>query len=293
MELPHGTSGESAADVAMRCAESASALIRQGYGQASLAGVKGRGNVVTETDFAAEHIVLSILREEFPGHAILSEESESTTRSDAWMWVVDPLDGTKNFSRAIPHFGFNLALCHAGQPVLGVTTHPLLGDTYFAVKDEGCFCNGRRIAVSDCRTLAEAVVAIDMGYDAERGARQLELAQAVWPGMQSLRISGSAALGFAYVASARWDIYIHSDLQPWDIAPASSSCVKREAWSATARAPKPRSTLAKLSRRAPPCTMTSRLKAPACPGLESQTAGRTRDTLVATSLPGGGNDSHL
>lgn len=219
MELPHGTSGESAADVAMRCAESASALIRQGYGQASLAGVKGRGNVVTETDFAAEHIVLSILREEFPGHAILSEESESTTRSDAWMWVVDPLDGTKNFSRAIPHFGFNLALCHAGEPVLGVTTHPLLGDTYFAVKDEGCFCNGRRIAVSDCRTLAEAVVAIDMGYDAERGARQLELAQAVWPGMQSLRISGSAALGFAYVASARWDIYIHSDLQPWDIAP--------------------------------------------------------------------------
>jgi len=219
MDLPSGVSGASAVEVAHRCAEAASAIIRQGYGRAAVANVKGRGNVVTETDFEAERIVLAWLREEFPGHAVLSEETAGETRSDGWMWVVDPLDGTKNFSRAIPHFGFNIALCHGSRPVLGLTTHPLLRDVFLAVEGAGAALNGEPISVSDCASLAESVVAIDMGYDATRGARQLELARHLWPGMQSLRTSGSAALGFAYVAASRWDIYVHSDLQPWDVAP--------------------------------------------------------------------------
>jgi fructose-1,6-bisphosphatase/inositol monophosphatase family enzyme len=218
VELPVSVTGASAIEVAHRCAEAASAIIRQGYGNASLAGVKGRGNVVTETDFDAERIVLATLREQFPSHAILSEESVVSTRSEGWMWVVDPLDGTKNFSQAIPHFGFNLALCFGARPVLAVTTHPLLRDAFLAVEGVGTALNGEPTAVSDADSLANSVVAIDMGYDAERGGFQLELAKALWPGMQSLRITGSAALGFAYVASGRWDIYVHSDLQPWDIA---------------------------------------------------------------------------
>lgn len=219
MDLPVSVNGAAARQVAERCAESACAIIRDGFGRASLAGVKGRGNVVTETDLAAEKATMEILRAEFPGHAILSEETSAGTRSDGWMWVIDPLDGTKNFSRAIPHFGYNIALCFDSRPVLGITAHPLLGDTYLAIEGEGCFHNGRRIEVSDVTTLADAVVALDMGYDAPRGGRQLGLAAHLWPGMQSLRITGSAALGFAYVAAAKWDIYVHSDLQPWDIAP--------------------------------------------------------------------------
>lgn len=194
-------------------------VIRGGYGKASLAGVKGRGNVVTETDFAAERATMDILRAEFPDHAILSEESAASTRSDGWMWVVDPLDGTKNFSRAIPHFGYNLALCFQSEPVLGITTHPLLGDVFVAEQGRGCTVNGASVAVSDSDSIADSVVSIDMGYDAERARYQLALAQHLWPGMQSLRTSGSAALGFAFVACGKWDIYVHSDLQPWDIAP--------------------------------------------------------------------------
>lgn len=219
MELPVSSTGASAREVAERCAEAASAVIRDGFGKASLAGVKGRGNVVTEIDFAAEKATMEILRAEFPAHAILSEETSAETRSDGWMWVIDPLDGTKNFSRAIPHFGYNIALCFESRPVLGITAHPLLGDTYLAVEGGGCFHNGQRIGVSEVTMLAEAVVALDMGYDAGRGGHQLGLAAHLWPGMQSLRITGSAALGFAYVAAAKWDIYVHSDLQPWDIAP--------------------------------------------------------------------------
>ena len=218
MDLPVGASGATSVEVGMQCADAANEVIRRGYGNASLAGTKGRGNIVTETDFAAEQAVMAILRQEFPGHSILSEESASETRSDGWMWVIDPLDGTKNFSQAIPHFAFNLALCLESDPVLGVTTHPLLDDRFVAVKGEGCTLNGRRLAVSDRQTMAESVVAFDMGYDAERAARQLALAAHIWPGMQSFRTPGSAALGFAYVAAAKWDIYVHSDLQPWDLA---------------------------------------------------------------------------
>jgi fructose-1,6-bisphosphatase/inositol monophosphatase family enzyme len=218
MQLPVGASGASAIEVAHTCAEGASAIIRNGYGITEVASVKGRGNVVTEVDFEAERFVLSTLAREFPAHALLSEETAGATRSEGWMWVVDPLDGTKNFSRAIPHFGFNLALCFESRPVLAVTAHPLLRDVYLAVEGIGTALNAKPTAVSDCPSVAEAVVAIDMGYDADRGARQLALATHLWPGMQSLRISGSAALGFAYVASGKWDIYVHSDLQPWDIA---------------------------------------------------------------------------
>ena len=192
--------------------------MREAYGRASVSGVKGRGNVVTETDLAVEQAVMATLREEFPGHAILSEETAGSTRSGGWMWVVDPVDGTKNFSRGIPHFGFNLALCFANEPVLGVATHPMTGEVFAAEIGRGATRDGQPMTVSDCPSVAEAVVAIDMGYDAGRGMRQLELARHLWPGMQSLRTSGSAALGFAYVAAGKWDIYVHSDLQPWDIA---------------------------------------------------------------------------
>lgn len=218
VELARAESGATAADVALRCAGVASGIMREAYGSASVSGVKGRGNVVTETDLAVERAVMEVLQSEFPGHAILSEETAGATRSDGWMWVVDPVDGTKNFSRGIPHFGFNLALCRAHEPLLGVTANPMTGEVFVAERGQGARLGTTRVTVSDCPSVADAVVAIDMGYDAGRGARQLELACHLWPGMQSLRTSGSAALGFAYVAAGKWDIYVHSDLQPWDIA---------------------------------------------------------------------------
>ena len=218
MDLPRSKHGLTAVDVAALCADTACAAIREGYGRATVSGVKGRGNVVTETDLAAEAATIRILGDHFPGHAILGEETASSTRSNGWMWVVDPLDGTKNFSRGIPHFAFNLALCFDGEPVLGLTEHPLLGDRFIAAEGAGVTLNGSPVTVSDAASVFDSVVALDMGYDAERAARQLQLASHLWPGMQSLRISGSAALGFAYLAGGRWDIFVHSDLQPWDVA---------------------------------------------------------------------------
>ncbi|MCO5202781.1 MAG: inositol monophosphatase [Chloroflexi bacterium] len=218
MDLPTSSSGADTTTIALQCADVANRIIQAGYGQAAVAGVKGRGNVVTETDLAVERAVTAILAREFPGHAVLSEETAAGTRSDGWMWIVDPLDGTKNFSRGIPHFAFTIALCFDSEPVVGLTTHPLLGDTFLAVRGQGTTLNGARVTVTDCATVQDAVVAVDLGYNDARAGQQLATASHLWPGMQSLRVPGSAALGFAYLAAGKWDIYLHSDLEPWDVA---------------------------------------------------------------------------
>lgn len=216
--LPISTAGRTPLDVARACAAAARKLMLEGYGRVGSVGIKGRGNVVTETDFAVETAVRDILHAEYPDHALLSEETAADTRSDGWMWVVDPVDGTKNFSRGIPHFCFTIALCRAAEPVVALTLHPLLNEEYAAVLGAGFTVNGTRTTVTACQTVQDAVVSVDLGYDETAGADQLDLARGLFPGLQSLRISGSAALGTAYLAAGKWDLFVHADLQPWDVA---------------------------------------------------------------------------
>jgi fructose-1,6-bisphosphatase/inositol monophosphatase family enzyme len=164
-----------------------------------------------------EKACIDLLHREFPGHAVLSEETASSVRDDGWMWVIDPVDGTKNFSRGIPHFCFTIALCHTHEPMVALTSHPLLEDEFVAVRGEGSKLNGQPAKVSET-PLAEAVIAVDLGYDIDKGMANLKLAQTLWPHVASLRIPASAALDAAYLAAGRWDFYVHSSLEPWDIA---------------------------------------------------------------------------
>lgn len=217
-ELPTSASGKSALEVARACAKAAGDVIRDGFGRVTVAATKGRGNVVTETDFAAEQAVHEVLRREFPGHAVLSEETAANTRSDGWMWVVDPVDGTKNFSCGIPQFAFSLALCFDARPVLALTLQPVLGEEFLAIAGKGTSLNGSPVSVSPVLAVQDSVFAMDLGYDDNRARLLLELALSIWPGMQSLRIPGSAALGLAHVAAGRFDLYLHSNLAPWDLA---------------------------------------------------------------------------
>lgn len=218
MSLPESASGHPARLVMEACAGLARDLLVAAYGSATVAGVKGRGNVVTEVDVAVERAVTGLLRAEFPGHAILAEEESPETRLSGWTWIIDPIDGTKNFSRGLPHFCFAMALYHGGKAVAALTMQPLLNEVFYAERGAGAELNGRRIAVSGASTIRESVVAIDLGFEERAGVAQLALANDVFPGVESIRVPGSAALGFAYAACGRWDIYVHRDLSPWDSA---------------------------------------------------------------------------
>jgi fructose-1,6-bisphosphatase/inositol monophosphatase family enzyme len=226
IDLPAGTSGRSAVDIARDAAARASAVMLDRFralesGVAMEKAVKSRGNYVTETDLACEAAALDLLRAEFPNIPILSEETAATVEDwdKGWLWVIDPIDGTSNFSRGIPTFAFNIALCHDGEPVLGITQQPVTATEFFAVKGGGLTVNGVATRISEAATLADALTGFGLGYEYDRAKLMLTLLNDLWPGVTTFQNIGSAALGLAYAASGRFDIYIHSNLYPWDMAP--------------------------------------------------------------------------
>lgn len=228
LELPLSATGLRAEEVARRCAREAGRIIMARFGRREPMIRKGRGNFLTEADLEAERAVLEILRLEYPHHAVLSEETAGGWNSEAtappqpsdggWVWVVDPLDGTHNFSQGIPHFAFNIALCRGGEPLMGLTYAPAVQEEFFALKGGGLTVNGQRARASRAGSLRESVLGVDLGYDDRRAALAIGLLSELWPGVQSIRVMGSAALGLAYAACGRMDLFVHHRLYPWDLA---------------------------------------------------------------------------
>ena len=217
-DLPLSRSGRTAPEVARRCAQEGARIVMEGLGKAQDVRAKGRGNIVTAADLASERAIQEILAVEYPDHSVLSEETAATARSEGWTWVVDPLDGTRNYLSGIPMFCINIALCHNAEPLLGLTFEPVRGEEFFALSGGGAFLNERPIRASTKESVMASVLAIDMGYDDARAGRALSLVRELWPGMQSLRVIGSAALGLAYAACGRFDLFVHHMLYPWDVA---------------------------------------------------------------------------
>jgi len=218
--IPTSVAGRSALDVARAVAADAGAIAIERFRQPQDVAVKGRGNLVSETDFELERFITRALLEAFPDHHVLSEETATDTDTAGWVWVVDPLDGTRNFVSGIPVFCVNIALCHNGEPVVAVTHDPNQRETFWAERGGGAFVNDRPARVSDKPDVASSVLGVDLGYDDGRGRAVLGLVHRLFPGMQSVRIPGSAALGLAYAACGRYDLFLHHMLYPWDLAPA-------------------------------------------------------------------------
>jgi myo-inositol-1(or 4)-monophosphatase len=219
-ELPRAAGGHTAEQIARLCADDATRIIMRRFGRSEEVLTKGRGNFLTETDVAVHNAVLNIIGAEYPDHSVLSEEGskDGADQQSGWLWVIDPIDGTHNFSRGVPHFSFTIALCHDGEPVLGLTRAPMTGDEFFARKGRGLRVNGEPASVSTTASLAESVLGMDLGYDDERAARLISLLAGIWPGVQAVRVMGSAALGLAFAACGRFDVYIHHFLYAWDLA---------------------------------------------------------------------------
>jgi myo-inositol-1(or 4)-monophosphatase len=204
--------------VARACAREAGRVLRAVYERPLTETVKGRGNIVTEADLASERLIAFLLAAEFPGHGLLAEETRADTPLAGFVWVIDPLDGTRNFASGLPLFCVNVALCLDGEPLLGLTYDPLRREELLAVRGRGLRLDGRTVRASTKPAVRDSVLGMDMGFDDRRGRLMLESIIALWPGMQAVRIIGSAALGIAYAASGRLDLFVHHSLKPWDLA---------------------------------------------------------------------------
>ena len=217
MDLPRSASGKSAYDVAHQAVmEASQTLVDSFYDQKEIT-YKGRGNVVTNLDYQAEEQVLDLLGREYPEFNILSEERGAIEGRTNYTWILDPLDGSRNYASGNPFFSVNIGLVHENEVVLGMTYDPVRKELFHALKGQGAFLNGSPIAVSRQASVQASVLGLDMGYSDERGKNALKLLVSLWPGMQTIRIMGSAALGLAYAACSRIDLYFHHTLYPWDL----------------------------------------------------------------------------
>ena len=225
--LPTSRSGSTAYQVAERAVRAAGQVIMDRFSPARgpmqpnpvAVSYKGRTDLVTDVDHAAEATALAVLREEYPDSGILAEESGATPGHDGNTWVLDPIDGTRNFAIGVPHFAVNLALARGDEVLLGITYDPVREELFHAVAGQGASLNGQPMTVSSTDSLEMSVIGFDMGYVDKQAEQVLQTALHLWPGIQAIRVMGSAALGLAYVAAGRIEIYVHPHLGPWDMAP--------------------------------------------------------------------------
>ncbi|MGH8157935.1 MAG: inositol monophosphatase family protein [Rhodanobacter sp.] len=173
---------------------------------------------VSEVDKLAEAEIIKELRRAYPDHAILAEESGATGKGPL-TWVIDPLDGTHNYLRGIPHFSVSIALLDKGVPIHAVVFDPLRDELYTASKGDGAYVNDRRMRVSKRENLGGAMIATGFPFrQREHLGPQLDMTRAILGQAEDIRRSGSAALDLAYVAAGRYDGYFEIGLKPWDMA---------------------------------------------------------------------------
>ncbi len=216
--LPVTTDGRTAMDIALQATRTAGEIIRNGWDSDKQITFKGRADIVTDIDVAAEKAVLEILTGAFPDFGILAEESQPVAGASPYRWVVDPLDGTRNYAHSIPHFCTIVALAEGDDIIAGVIYDPVREETFTASRGEGAFLNGAPISVSQTTELSRCLLSCDLGYVDEKAGLALDMLRSLWPGMYSVRLMGSAGLGVAYAASGRVDLFFHHSLSPWDIA---------------------------------------------------------------------------
>lgn len=176
-------------------------------------------NLVTEVDMASERLITQKLKDAFPDHGILAEEGGGTQKERPFLWYVDPLDGTTNYTHDYPFYCVSLALYHEGRPLLAVVYDPVRDEMFSALRDFGSFLNGRRIEASSVDSMDKALLVTGFSYDIRHHPENnLNYFKYFLFRAQALRRDGSAALNLCYVACGRFDGMWEMRLKPWDVA---------------------------------------------------------------------------
>jgi myo-inositol-1(or 4)-monophosphatase len=211
-------------NTAVKAARRAGSII----GRASLdlgqikVGVKQQNDFVTEVDRAAEAAIVATLREVYPTHAILAEESGRSGNDDArpeYQWIVDPLDGTTNFIHGFPQYAVSIALAHRGVLAHAVVFDPNRNELFTASKGCGAFLNDKRIRVGTCARLDAALLGTGFPYRMfDHADAYLAIFKELTRRCAGIRRPGSASLDLAWLAAGRIDGFWEFGLAPWDMA---------------------------------------------------------------------------
>jgi myo-inositol-1(or 4)-monophosphatase len=183
---------------------------------------KGAGDFVTEMDHRSEEAVIRRIRESYPDHEILAEESGAGPGRGGMRWIIDPLDGTTNYVHGVPFFCVSVAVERDGITEAGVVFDPVHRETFWAVRGGGAFLNGPAIHVSGKTVLSEGFFASGFPW---RSKEYLDPYLASFKDLfetsSGIRRMGSAAIDLCYTACGRFDGFWEMKLKPWDIAAAA------------------------------------------------------------------------
>lgn len=180
---------------------------------------KKPNDFVTEVDQRVEQAIIDVIKKAYPTHAILGEESGETEGSD-YQWIIDPIDGTRNFIHGFPHFAISIAIAHKNRIEHGVIYDPLRQELFTATRGKGAFLNQTRIRVSERKQISEALLGTGFAYRHTDKDSPLprKLLEAIFPLTGDVRRAGAATLDLAYVACGRLDGFWEMGLKIWDIA---------------------------------------------------------------------------
>jgi len=180
---------------------------------------KGEIDIVTEEDRLSERIITSRIRDRYPDHDILAEESTGMARRSRCRWIIDPLDGTTNYAHGYPVFCVSIAFEKDSDIHLGVIYNPMLDEMFVAEKGKGAFLNGKKITVSNTTDISKGLLATGFPYDIRSDRNNnINYFNGMAKSAQAIRRAGSAALDMAYIAAGRFDGFWELKLMPWDMA---------------------------------------------------------------------------
>ncbi len=213
--------------IAESIAREAGALLHRLFQEPRRISHKGTYDLVTDADKAANELIRQRLLSAFPMSFVIAEEDEDTAsqlksmQENDLVWLVDPLDGTTNYAKHIPHAAVSIAAYRPreGVPLVGVVYDPWRNECFTAALGQGAYLNGQPISVSQTSEIADAVLATGFGYDKDSNADN-NLVENDYFCLKSLGVRrfGAAALDLAWVAAGRFDAFWERSLKPWDLA---------------------------------------------------------------------------
>jgi myo-inositol-1(or 4)-monophosphatase len=207
-------------NIAVKAARKAGKIILNSMGNLENVTVmeKKKNDFVSSVDKNAEHAILQIIRQSYPDHGIIAEES-GTVAGNEFTWVIDPLDGTTNFLHGFPHFCTSIGVLKDGVPTHGVIYDCLRDELFTATLGQGAMLNQKRLRLKDSVSLDGALVGTGFPYsEMSEIEKYLRMFREVCPRAAGIRRAGSAALDLAYIAAGRLDAFWEIGLKPWDIA---------------------------------------------------------------------------
>lgn len=205
-------------ETAIKAAKAAGKVIKEDYAKIPTIAYKDVNNIVTETDKRAEKAILDIIKKKYPEHGIFSEEAGLIEKKSEYYWIIDPLDGTTNFSRHVGYFGVSIALLHRNELKLGVLYDPLANELFSAEAGQGVMCNGERIHIGQNTLLNRAVVSLTRGTAPAEKIRHGKIYDRMVTEARSTRALGSTALQLCHTACGRLDALICNSCNFYDCA---------------------------------------------------------------------------